>query len=389
MKRIYLDHAATTPLDEDVFAVMKSFFSGQFGNPSSVHSFGRDAQQAVDRARHAVADVFGCLSQEVIFTGSATESNNCAIQGIVRHARKNGSPVHVITSVIEHESVASPLKQLEREGVSMTYLPVSRDGFVDADAVAQALTEHTVLVTIMYANNEIGTIQPIAEIGKRIAEFRKKHKTAVPYFHTDAAQAAYFLPCRVADLGVDCMTISGHKAYGPKGIGALYIKKGTELTPLLFGSGQEYGKRSGTENVPGIVGLGEALAKAEKGKAEMGKHMTDLRDYFIAQVFEKVPGAALNGAQENRLPGNANFFFLGMRSQDLLYMLDEEGVAASAGSACQSKALSYSHVLHALGMNEKDANASIRFSLGKDTTKKDIDKVVSVLVKSIQRLKNN
>lgn len=388
MKRIYLDHAATTPLDKDVHAAMEPYFTEQFGNPSSVHSYGREAQEAVDRARHAVANTFGCLSQEVVFTGSATEANNLAIQGIVRHARANGGPVHVITSAIEHESVTSPLKALERDGVSVSYVSVSRDGFVDPDAVVRALTEHTVLVSIMYANNEIGTIQPIAEIGALINEFRKKHKTATPYFHTDAAQAVYFLPCRVDELGVDCMTVSGHKAYGPKGIGALYAKKNTALTPLLFGSGQEYGKRSGTENVPGIVGLGAALAKAEKEKGDIGKHMTDLRDYFIAEVLKRVSGARLNGSQERRLPGNANFFFPGTRSQDLLYMLDEEGVAASAGSACQSKALSYSHVLHALGFSEKDANASIRFSLGKDTTKKDIDFTVSSVKQSIQKLKD-
>lgn len=385
MKRIYLDHAATTPLDGDVSAAMMPYFSEQFGNPSSVHAYGRDAQQAVDRARHTVADVFGCLSQEVIFTASATESNNCAIQGVVRHARVSGNPIHIVTSAIEHESVVSPLKQMEREGVSVTYLPVSRDGFVDPNDVAHALTEHTVLVSIMYANNEIGTIQPIQKIAKIITDFRKKNKE-LPYFHTDAAQAAYFLPCRVADLGVDCMTVSGHKAYGPKGTGVLYIKKNTALTPLLFGSGQEYGKRSGTENVPGIVGISMALAKAAADRNETGKRISDLRDHFIARVCKEISGTTLNGAQKDRLPGNANFLFKGMRSQDLLYMLDEEGIAASAGSACQSKALSYSHVLHALGFSEKDANASIRFSLGKDTTKKDIDYTVSVLTRSIQKL---
>lgn len=386
MKRIYLDHAATTPLDSDVFAAMKPYFSEEFGNPSSVHSYGRDAQEAVDRARHAVAGVLGCLSQEVIFTGSATESNNCAIRGIVENAKKKGIVPHVIASSIEHESVASPLKALERDGVSVTYLPVSKGGFVDPVAVADALTECTVLVTVMYANNEIGTIQPIRAIADIIGNFRKKNKEVV-YFHTDAAQAAYFLPCRIADLGVDLMTLSGHKAYGPKGIGALYVKKNTPLAPLLLGSGQEYGKRSGTENVPGIVGMGAALAKAAQTREEVGKRVTELRDHFIARVQEEIPGAQLNGAQSDRLPGNANFLFQGVRSQDLLYMLDEEGIAASAGSACQSKALSYSHVLHELGLSEKDANASIRFSLGKDTTQKDIERAVAVLVQSIRRLK--
>jgi len=388
MKRIYLDHAATTPLDGDVSAAMMPYFSEQFGNPSSVHSYGREAQQAVDRARHMVADVFGCLSQEVIFTGSATESNNFAIQGVVRNAQKRGNPVHVITSSIEHESVTSPCKQMEREGVSVTYLPVSQDGFIDPTDVAQALTEHTVLVSVMYANNEIGTIQPISEISEIIQEHNLKTKSykLKTVFHTDAAQAAYFLPCRVADLGVDLMTVSGHKAYGPKGTGVLYVKKNTELIPLIFGSGQEYGKRSGTENVPGIVGISTALAKAVADRDETGKRIIDLRDHLIARVCKEIPGASLNGSQKERLPGNANFLFRGTRSQDLLYMLDEEGVAASAGSACQSKALSYSHVLHALGLSEKDANASIRFSLGKDTTKKDIDSAVSILVKSIRKL---
>lgn len=382
MKRIYCDYAATTPVDKKVLAAMMPYFSERFGNPSSVHGYGQEALQALDRARHRVADMLGCLSQEVVFTASATEANNLALYGIVRKALLKKKQAHIITSAIEHESVANPLAQLAREpNVSVTYIPVSRDGFIDLNKLKGAFTEHTVLVSIMYANNEIGTIQPIKEIADII---RMHDKKSPVLFHTDAAQAAYYENMKVREFGVDLMTLSGHKMYGPKGVGALYVKKGTPLTPLIFGSGQEYGRRSGTENIPGIVGLGEACAQIKENKEIVGK-IKALRDYFIAQVRAKIPNASLNGAEENRLPGNANILFKGTRAEDLIVILDGEGVAVSAGSACQSKALAFSHVLSAIGLSEKDVRSSIRFSFGTYTTKKDIDYVISVLVKLMRK----
>lgn len=391
MKRIYCDYAATTPVDKKVLAAMIPYFSERFGNPSSVHGYGQEALQALDRARHGVADMLGCLSQEVIFTGSATEANNLALYGVVRQALEKKKPVHIITSSIEHESVANPLAQLAREpNVSVTHIPVSRDGCIDVDTFKNALTEHTVLVSIIYANNEIGTIQPIKEIADIIRTHNKKIQASSFKFHallhTDAAQAAYSENMNVRELGVDLMTLSGHKIYAPKGVGALYVKKGTPLAPLIFGSGQEYGKRSGTENITGIVGLGEACVQIKENKEIVGK-IKNLRDYFIVQVWAKIPGVSLNGSQENRLPGNANVLFKGVRAQDLIVMLDSEGVAVSAGSACQSKALAFSHVLSAIGLPEKDVRSSIRFSFGKYTTKKDIDYVISVLAKLTKQLK--
>ena len=389
MKKTYLDYAATTPVDKKVLTAMMPYFSERFGNPSSVHGYGQEALMALDRARHAVADMLGCLSQEVIFTGSATEANNLALAGVAHHALLTKKPLHIITSSIEHESVENPLAQLARDPhISVTHTPVSRDGFIDVDKIQSALTEHTALVSIMYANNEIGTIQPIKEIADVIRAHNKKLRVSgsrvQTLFHTDAAQAAYYQNMNVRELGVDLMTLSGHKMYGPKGVGVLYVKKGTPLTPLLFGSGQEYGKRSGTENIPGIIGMGEACAQIKENK-EIVEKIKKLRDYFIAEVLKKITGASLNGARENRLPGNANIMFKGMRAEDLIVMLDGEGVAVSAGSACQSKALDFSHVLSAIGLSKKDAQSSIRFSFGKYTTKKDIDYVISVLVKLMHK----
>jgi len=388
MKRIYLDYSATTPVDKKVLAAMTPYFSEKFGNPSSVHGYGQEALVALDRARHAVADMLGCLSQEVICTGSATEANNLALGGVVRQALEKGKPVHIITSSIEHESVENPLMHLARDPmVSVTYVPVSRDGFIDLDKFRNSLMEHTALVSAIYANNEIGTIQPITKIAEIIRAHNLKAKSykLKTVFHTDAAQAAYYLNMKVNELGVDLMTLSGHKMYAPKGVGALYVKKGTPLTPLIFGSGQEYGKRSGTENIPGVIGMGEACAQIKENK-EIVERIKKLRNHFITEVCGKITIASLNGAQENRLPGNANMLFKGVRAQDLIVMLDGEGVAVSAGSACQSKALAFSHVLSAIGLSEKDARSSIRFSFGKYTTKKDIDYTVFVLVKLIKIL---
>ena len=393
MSRIYLDYSSTTPVDPAVLRAMLPYFSDNFGNPSSVHSFGQNAQRAVDSARQKTADFLGSLSQEIIFTGSATEANNLAILGIVGQIRRQRpkQPLHIIVSAIEHESVLAPARKAERDfGASVTYLPVNRDGFVDANALRDALTENTVLVSVMYANNEIGTIQPIAEIVKII----KAHNQKLPatsyqlpaLLHTDAAQAALYLPMKVADLGVDAFTLSGHKMYGPKGIGALYLKKGTLLDPLIVGAAQEYGKRAGTENVPYVVGLGEAVSLVSKWREENEK-LKELRDYFVKEIKERISRASLNGASENRLPNNANIRFDGVNSADLLLLLDQEGIAVSAGSACESKAQTDSHVLRALGLSAAQTRSSLRFSLGQATTKDDLDRAIEVLVKLVKRLK--
>ena len=393
MSRIYLDYSSTTPVDPAVLRAMLPYFSDNFGNPSSVHSFGQNAQRAVDSARQKTADFLGSLSQEIIFTGSATDANNLAILGIVGQIRRQRpkQPLHIIVSAIEHESVLAPARKAERDfGASVTYLPVNRDGFVDANALRDALTENTVLVSVMYANNEIGTIQPIAEIVKII----KAHNQKLPatsyqlpaLLHTDAAQAALYLPMKVADLGVDAFTLSGHKMYGPKGIGALYLKKGTLLDPLIVGAAQEYGKRAGTENVPYVVGLGEAVSLVSKWREENEK-LKELRDYFVKEIKERISRASLNGASENRLPNNANIRFDGVNSADLLLLLDQEGIAVSAGSACESKAQTDSHVLRALGLSAAQTRSSLRFSLGQATTKDDLDRAIEVLVKLVKRLK--
>ena len=384
MNRIYLDYAATTPVDKDVLEAMLPYFGEKFGNPSSVHSFGQDAQSAVDQARSHIADFLGCLSQEIVFTGSATEANNLAILGSAASALSVSQKAHIITTRIEHESVLEPIKQLAKTNpnVSVTYLPVSRDGFVSAEAVRDALTPETALVSVMYANNEIGTIQPIKEIAEVVREHNEKLK-AKSYklktvFHTDAVQAALYCPMKVADLGVDMLTLSGHKIYGPKGVGALYVKKGTVVSPVIFGSGQEYGKRSGTENVPGIVGIGAAVEAIDRSA---GESIEKLRDYFIDETLNQISTYSLNGGRQSRLPNNANILFRGVSSVDLIMRLDAEGIAVSSGAACQSKAVAASHVLAALGLSVKDASSSIRFSLGKNTTKKDIDKALAALLK--------
>ena len=397
MNRIYLDYSSTSPVDKAVVEAMLPYFSNNFGNPSSVHSFGQDAQRAVDSARQKTADFLGSLSQEIIFTGSATEANNLAILGIVGQIRRQHpkQPLHIIVSAIEHESVLAPARKAERDfGASVTYLPVSRDGFVDPDILRSALTENTVLVSVMYANNEIGTIQPITEISEVIRNFRTSNlqpltsnfRAALPLLHTDAAQASLYLSMKVADLGVDALTISGHKMYGPKGIGALYLKKGTLLDPLIVGAAQEYGKRAGTENVPCIVGLGEALALIPEWRAK-NEEMKELRDYFVKEIGEKISRAALNGAVENRLPNNANMRFEGVNSADLLLLLDQDGIAVSAGSACESKAQTDSHVLKALGLSAAQTRSSMRFSLGRATTKDDLDRAIEALVKLVEKLR--
>ncbi|MFY9457812.1 MAG: cysteine desulfurase family protein [Candidatus Spechtbacterales bacterium] len=387
MKKVYLDYASTAPVDPAVLKAMEPYFREKFGNPGAMHHFGQEAQAAVDSSRQKIADFFGCQFEEIIFTGSATESNNLAMRGIVKHFSQNvrGLTPHIVTSAVEHKSVLETCRSLEKEGVEVTYLPAAKDGFVRPGDVEAAIKENTVLISIMYVNNEIGTVQPIGETAKAIGNF-KRSKSQFPLFHTDAVQALNYLDCNVENLGVDLLTFSGHKIYGPKGIGGLYVKKSILITPIITGGNQEWGLRSGTENVPYIVGLGKAAEIAEKMRKKESVRLSKLRDYFIDEVLGKIPGAQLNGSRENRIANNANFLFRGASANNLLIALDQEGIAASSGSTCTIKTVTPSEVLLALGRSEEEAKQSIRFTLGRGTTREDIDYTVSMLEKIGRRI---
>lgn len=392
---IYLDYAATTPIDPKVLKAMLPYLQEEYGNPSSLHQFGQRALAAVDEAREKIADFLGCSAQEVVFTGSATEANNLAIKGLVGgpQCAAGSSELHIITSAIEHDSVLETCRALEKEGVKVTYLPVTKDGFVRPVDVEKVMKENTVLVSIMYANNEIGTIQPIAEIGKFIKNINTKRYTLNPkssrvYFHTDAVQAANYLDCNTDKLGVDLLTMSSHKIYGPKGVGALYIKKGTSIKPLAYGGGQEFGLRSGTENVAGIAGFGAAIEQVLHRSSDAEK-IRALRDRLIGGVLKNIPSARLNGSSEFCLPNNVNICFPGVDAESLIIALDQEGIAVSSGSACSTRAIKPSHVLLALGLSEKDARSSVRITLGRYTTEREIAaplKALPGLVKKVRML---
>jgi len=386
-KRIYLDYAATTPLDKRVFQKMLPFLKDCFGNPSSIHSFGQQAKEAVDKARKKVAKFLNCSSSEIIFTGSATEANNLAIFGTVKACQRNGiNHPHIITSQIEHHAILEPCHQLEKEGVKVTYLPVNKEGIVKVEDVKKAICKNTVLVTIMYANNEIGTIQPIAEIGKLIRKLKTQNSKLKVFFHTDAVQAINYLDCDVQKLKVDLLTISAHKIYGPKGVGGLYIRKGTKIEPQILGGGHEGGLRSGTENVAGIVGLGEAIEIVKKERSKI-KKIKKLRDKLIDGILKQIPGSRLNGSRALRLPNNVNISIPGIEGESMVIALDEEGIACSTGSACSSGSLEPSHVLLSLGLPPQQAHSSLRLTLGKYTTEREIDKVLEILPKVVKRLK--
>jgi cysteine desulfurase len=387
MKKIYLDYAATTPTDKEVLKEMMPYFSEKFGNPSSIHQFGQETLEAIDKARQQVAEFLKCSSSEIIFTSGATESNNMAIKGVIRASQVKNP--HIITSSIEHHCILNTCKFLEKEEVDITYLKVDRNGIVNSEDVKKAIKENTILVSIMYANNEIGVIEPIAEIGKTIKEInaeREKNKLPRIYFHTDAVQAVNYLDCYVDNLEVDMLSLSGHKIYGPKGVGALYIKQGTKIKSIQQGGEQEYNLRAGTHNVPGIVGLGKAISLVPKHRKRM-EETKKLRDYLIDEITKNIPDSQLNGSEERRLPHNANFSFKGIEGESLLIMLDQEGIAVSTGSACSSASLEPSHVLTALGIPPEIAHASIRFTLGKDTTKENIDYTLKILKEKIKKLR--
>jgi len=389
MKKVYLDHAATTPADERVLQKMHPYFSGQFGNPMSVHEFGQEAMDAVDRSRKILADFFGCRTEEVIFTSGATESNNLAIRGILKeYYIANQKRPHIITTRFEHHCVLATCQELEKEGLAeVTYLPVSRNGFIKIADVKKSLKLNTILVSVMYVNNEIGTVQPIQEIGKLISAIRAKDfGSAYPLLHTDATQAVNYYDCNVETLGVDLLSMSGHKIHGPKGVGALYVRKNTPLKSIQTGGGQEFGLRAGTHNVPGIVGLSEAIQQIKNQKSKV-KNILKLRDYLIKKVLREIPKSHLNGSVEKRSPNNANFRFDNVEGEGIILSLNAAGIAASTGSACSSGSLDPSHVLLAMGLKHEQAHGSLRLTLGRNTTKADVDYTVRIIKKTIARLR--
>jgi cysteine desulfurase len=378
---IYLDHAATTPVEEHVVAAMLPFFSERFGNPSSIHRVGRAALEALDEARETVAAILGASRKEVIFTGGGSEADNLAVKGVALAQREAGKGAHVITSTIEHHAVLHAVEQLETLGFAATLLPVDSDGLVSPDDLRAAIRPDTVLVSIMYANNEIGTVQPLAELGAIC------HERGV-LLHTDAVQAAGSLALDVDELNVDLLTLAAHKFYGPKGVGALYVRRGVSLLPLINGGGQERRRRAGTENVAGIVGMATALRLAEERRTSYVAHCTALRDRLIAGIRARIPDTYLNGHPTRRLPNNANLAFDGVEGESVLLLLDQQGIAASSGSACTSGALEASHVLLALGIPHERAIGTVRFTAGKDTTAVEIDYLLDVLPALIEQLRS-
>ncbi len=381
---VYMDHAGTTALDSGVLEAMIPYFSEHFGNPSSLHSVGQEARYALDEARERVAGVLKCRAREVVFTGGGTESDNAAIHGVATGLHETGN--HIITSSVEHHAVLHACQYLESRGFEVTYLPVDSNGMVQPESVYNAINESTILATIMYGNNEIGTINPISEISKAIKK-RADELSRTIVFHTDAVQAAGYLSLNVAELGVDLLSLSGHKFHGPKGTGVLYIKRGTPYLPLIHGGGQERERRSGTENIPGIVGLSLALETADNNREEAGRSCSALRDRIIESVLEQIPGSHLNGHASQRLPNNANFSFTGVEGEPILLGLDMAGIAASSGSACSSGSLEPSHVLLALGQSAEIARGSLRLTLGRDNTEEEIEYLLEVLIDLVQRLR--
>jgi cysteine desulfurase len=375
--KVYLDYAATTPTDPRVLKEMLPFFNKKFGNTMSLHSFGREAKLAAEKAREKVASLMNAEASEIIFTGSATESDNFALKGIAFANKEKGK--HIIVSSIEHHSVLDTAKWLEKQGFEVTYLPVDKYGLVNPSEVEKSIRKDTILVSIMHANNEIGTIEPIEEIGKICSE----HGV---YFHTDAAQSYGKIPVDVKKMNVDLLTASAHKIYGPKGVGLLYLRKGVKIEPLLHGGGHEFGLRSSTLNLPGIVGFGAAAEIAKKEMKKEGKRIEKLRRRLEKGVL-KIENSHLNGHPEKRLPNIANFWFDFIEGESLIMSLDIKGIAASTGSACSSESLEPSHVLLAIGLKHHQAHGSLRLSLGRWTKKEEIDYVLKVLPEVVENLR--
>lgn len=382
-RRVYLDNSATTPVDKEVVEAMLPFLTGKFGNASSIHFFGQEARAAVDRARHQVANLINARPNEIVFTSGGTESNNLAIRGLLEANEKYGR--HIITSAIEHSAVKNVCEDLEKRGYSVTYLPVYDDGLVRIEDIKDAIREDTILISIMSANNEIGTIQPVAEIGRLVKKLREAGKKI--WFHTDAVQAAGKIPVDVEDFGCDLLSMSAHKIYAPKGVGALYVRRGVRLHPQNIGGHQERERRGGTESVANIAAFGRAceMAKAEMGQT--GARLRGMRDRLESAVGEKIPGVVFNGSREERLPNISNISFRSIEGEGLLINLDMQGVAVSTGSACSSGSLEPSPVIRALGRDDELARGAIRFSFGKDNTAEDLDYVLEVLPKAVENLR--
>ena len=376
---VYLDHSATTPLDPEVLQAMMPYLTEEFGNASSVYGLGQRARQAIDQARDEVAAFYGVVAKDVIFTSGGTEGDNFALRGIAEPNADRGR--HIITSTIEHDAVLRSAEALERDGFEVTRLRVDRFGLVDPAALSEALRPDTILVSIMHANNEVGTIEPIREL---VAVTRERSDA---YFHTDAVQSTGKIPVRVDELGVDLLSMSAHKLHGPKGVGCLIVRSGVRLEPQLHGGGHERNRRAGTENVAGIVGLAKAVGIASRDLTTNTAHLTALRDRLIEGVLDRIPGAELTGHPQQRLPHHASFLFAGVEGESLLLQLDMDGIAASSGSACTSGSLEASHVILALGYPRERALGSLRLSVGKGNTDADIDLVLARLPAMVARLR--
>ena len=378
MGRIYLDYAATTPVHPEVVKAMLPYFSDVFGNPSAIYSYGQEAAAALEEARAKVAGLIGSRSEEIVFTSGGTEADNLALIGVANAMRSRGN--HIITTAIEHHAIIETAKFLEKNGFELTYLGVDDQGIVDPDDVRRAITDKTILVSVMLANNELGTIQPLAEISRITRQ-------AGVYFHTDAVQAVGRIPVNVDDLGVDLLSMSAHKLYGPKGVGALYIKKGVRMDPITHGGGQERARRSGTQNVAGIVGLSRATELAGQEMAAEAERLTPLRDRLIQGILKSIDHSYLNGHPVKRLPNNANLSFDYVEGESMCLNLDLKGICVSTGSACSSSNLEPSHVLLAMGVPSQLAHGSLRFTLGKWTKPADIDRVLEVLPPIVAKLR--
>ena len=379
MENVYFDNAGTTKLDEEVLQKMMPYLKDNYGNASSIYKLGRESKKAIEESRETIAKILNCKPNEIYFTAGGSESDNTAIKGIARANRKKGN--HIITSKIEHPAVLESCKTLEKEGFEVSYISVDENGIVDLEELKNAIKPTTILITIMFANNEIGTIEPIEEIGK----IAKENNI---YFHTDAVQAVGSIEINVQKLNIDSLSLSGHKFYGPKGIGALYVKQGVQFEKYISGGHQERNKRAGTENVAGIVGIGEAIKIAYRDLDKHNKKIKELRDYYVEQVKEKIPYIKINGSLDNRLPGNSNISFRFIEGEGLLLNLDLKGICASSGSACTSGSLDPSHVLLAIGLPHEIAHGSLRITIGKYNTKEEIDYLIENLVEIVNRLRD-
>lgn len=378
MKNVYMDYSATTPVKKEVLDAMLPYFSEHFGNPSSLYSIAQESKEALEKARGQVASLIGAKANEVFFTAGGSEADNWALEGAADALKDKGN--HIITTKIEHHAILHTAEYLEKHGIDVTYLDVDAEGRVNPEDVEKAITDKTVLISIMMVNNEVGTIEPI----KEITEIAHNHGILL---HTDAVQALGNVPIDVDNMGIDLMSMSGHKIYGPKGVGALYIRKGTKISNFIHGGAQEMKKRAGTENLAGIVGFGKAAELAKENLESHINRVSELRDYFISEVTSKIPDTIVNGSMEHRHPGNANISFEYIEGESMLILLDMNGISVSTGSACSSKSLTPSHVLSAMGIPVERIHGTLRFTIGDPTTKEDIDYVIEKLVEIVQKLR--